>query len=374
MQAALASTVLYRLKCGFQHIEHVFWMSQEHFEVGSSRCKLTGTKFGTLTNHRHHCRFCGLTFISEACDYKQALPDLGWYESTRVCNECIGIPSCDPLEDVFLLLDKKTELVAVLSAQWEAVNGVQPMPLSFANSFQARASMGGRLSTPPCAITKCPADELTFVQATPEDPLPRGAPFAAQKSGMDTSKAAEKAGTLGLGGVLNLKSPTGITQETAEGLRARRAERQQVSDCVHLLRGLSNEHDSPAISRHHHHPFHPFQKFHQILHHHFSFLFIQAKDGARRQLDRERKQRIAEKEARIQAENQQLLKEKKAQRMAERLGRGAAKSNVGLGPKKYGAQAEVGASGSVSQIALSSGNVASVLTKKKRAGPPSGVA
>lgn len=73
-------------------------------------CPLSGKPFGLFTR-RHHCRVSGQILVDECCDYRQYLPDFGYYASQqRVADSHIGLSSCDPLEDVMLFCDKKSEV------------------------------------------------------------------------------------------------------------------------------------------------------------------------------------------------------------------------------------------------------------------------
>ena len=67
----------------------------------------------SLLRRRHHCRVSGLCVSAAASAFMQDLPDVThiWGEGQqRVSDPFIGLASCDPLEDLLLLLDRKTEV------------------------------------------------------------------------------------------------------------------------------------------------------------------------------------------------------------------------------------------------------------------------
>lgn len=55
--------------------------------VDSDACMICSRKF-TLINRRHHCRSCGGIYCQEHSSHRTVLPDLGIYESVRVCDNC----------------------------------------------------------------------------------------------------------------------------------------------------------------------------------------------------------------------------------------------------------------------------------------------
>jgi len=70
------------------------WVSNKD----ANSCFLTGVKF-TLTNRRHHCRYCGQCFAAAVSGKKIAIPALGFKEPVRVCDTChaqleAGDPVC----------------------------------------------------------------------------------------------------------------------------------------------------------------------------------------------------------------------------------------------------------------------------------------
>ena len=116
-------------------------------------CALTGLKFG-LMMRRHHCRLSGRVLCDDACGYLPALPDLGWHERVRVARSLMGTASIEPLEDVVLLTDKKTELLNVLLNLARDDPSRQPYEPSFQEAIE--------LQRTEAALTRLPASRLTF--------------------------------------------------------------------------------------------------------------------------------------------------------------------------------------------------------------------
>ena len=56
-------------------------------------------------------------------DYYSPHPDRFYYTPQPVCDRCIGLQSIDPNEDVLMLCDRKTELVALIKEQWRRLSG-----------------------------------------------------------------------------------------------------------------------------------------------------------------------------------------------------------------------------------------------------------
>jgi myosin-1 len=101
------------------------------------QCPITGVEFGLFTR-RHHCRASGGIYSNMACDFRQHLPDLGYYNGMeRVSDDFIGLTSIDILEDVMLLCDKKSELVGHLTMYWSKVNGGK-LPITFTSTLSLR--------------------------------------------------------------------------------------------------------------------------------------------------------------------------------------------------------------------------------------------
>ena len=50
-------------------------------------CFLTGAKF-TVTNRKHHCRYCGQVFVAEVCKKMIKIPSEGFKDPVRVCDIC----------------------------------------------------------------------------------------------------------------------------------------------------------------------------------------------------------------------------------------------------------------------------------------------
>lgn len=55
--------------------------------IDSDACMICSKKF-SLLNRKHHCRSCGGVFCQEHSSNNIALPDMGIYESVRVCDSC----------------------------------------------------------------------------------------------------------------------------------------------------------------------------------------------------------------------------------------------------------------------------------------------
>jgi hypothetical protein len=77
-----------------------------------SRCKECNCKFNWITR-RHHCRSCGHSFCFEHSTRKVMLPQLGYHEPVRVCDECFeyyaiesdghaGMSQISPREGMFM--------------------------------------------------------------------------------------------------------------------------------------------------------------------------------------------------------------------------------------------------------------------------------
>lgn len=80
--------------------------------ANDKNCAVSGEPF-SLLKRRHHCRASGLCVSNAFSLFTQTLPDLHhvWGEEPqRVCDPFIGLASSDPLEDIVLLSDRKTEV------------------------------------------------------------------------------------------------------------------------------------------------------------------------------------------------------------------------------------------------------------------------
>ena len=85
------------------------WAKNESSHV----CSVTGTPF-TLFHRRHHCRITGSLVCAAASMHTQLLPDKQLFTPQRVSDPMVGLVSCDPLEDVILLSDRKTEVITMI--------------------------------------------------------------------------------------------------------------------------------------------------------------------------------------------------------------------------------------------------------------------
>eukprot|EP00922_Rhytidocystis_sp_ex-Travisia-forbesii_P009000 GHVS01013131.1.p1 GENE.GHVS01013131.1~~GHVS01013131.1.p1 ORF type:complete len:451 (+),score=107.19 GHVS01013131.1:193-1545(+) len=59
------------------------WVPDEE----SVRCNLCHFQF-TVTRWKHHCRICGQVFCRECSATRMRIPDMGYVEKVRVCDEC----------------------------------------------------------------------------------------------------------------------------------------------------------------------------------------------------------------------------------------------------------------------------------------------
>lgn len=67
-------------------------------DSSTTHCFLTNTKF-TVTQRKHHCRYCGQIFITDVCKKTRKIPSEGFSEPVRVCDICYdqlerGDPVC----------------------------------------------------------------------------------------------------------------------------------------------------------------------------------------------------------------------------------------------------------------------------------------
>ena len=153
-------------------------------------------------------RTCGKVCLSECCNYKSAVPDLNWLGPERICDNCIGTFSVDPMEDMLLVCSRRSELVASLREQFDLVNAKpkgkkqsgntsgghhrrhstnsSALPLNFSTMFTLR----------PCGaptIATRPSDEVMFVEtgAKPKRMAARGRGRGAQSGSSATGDLGE---------------------------------------------------------------------------------------------------------------------------------------------------------------------------------------
>jgi myosin I len=119
-----------------------------------TECPVTKDKF-SLFLRRHHCRLSGNIYSNKACDFTQLLPDFGCTSEVRVGDEFIGLSSTDPVEDVVLFCDKKSELLEQLLSAWKAKNQNKNLDMSFSDEIALRASV-----VPTSSVL--PSDKIVF--------------------------------------------------------------------------------------------------------------------------------------------------------------------------------------------------------------------
>lgn len=140
----------------------------------STTCSITGQPF-SMFNRRHHCRACGKVCSKDACTYRAPVPDLSWNSPERICDNCIGYFSVDPLEDLLLVCARRSEFICILRTQYDIANTkssekkgssgglnkqsptTSTLPLHFASSFRMRMCGAPSLATRP-------ADEVSFCE------------------------------------------------------------------------------------------------------------------------------------------------------------------------------------------------------------------
>jgi len=189
-----------------------------HWAPDQTKCALTGLEFGMFL-WRHHCRVCGRAVSDGVSDYYAPCPDRHYTSPQRVCDTCIGVQSVDPSEDLLLLCDRKTELVALLREQWRRLAG-GTLPLAFGNAVPL-AAVADKRALP---LSTAPAAHLLFTAQPPSHGRACGAaasPFLA----CEHPKLSA-----GVSGALELSSPPGLPQEVVEQRRARDAERRRVAE------------------------------------------------------------------------------------------------------------------------------------------------
>ena len=77
-------------------------------------CPITQQPFGLLTR-RHHCRFDGKIYSSEACHRRCVVPDRHVYTPARVATHHLGyISTEDATTDHLLSCERKSELLALI--------------------------------------------------------------------------------------------------------------------------------------------------------------------------------------------------------------------------------------------------------------------
>lgn len=173
----------------------------------TSHCSQTGKQFG-LFERKHHCRVSGQILVAEVCNHKEVIPDLGWYIPQRISDEKIGKESIDVLEDVFLLVEKKSEFIAMMDRPWlkcnKKENSQTSMPVYFNNILKLRPSS--------IHLSQCPVfcQEISFVEEL--------------GNGNDNSFKFTK---LHIDGPMIIQSSKGLSQDIVEEKKQRQLERRK---------------------------------------------------------------------------------------------------------------------------------------------------
>ena len=133
-------------------------------DIDASKCHATGEMF-TFFSRRHHCRACGHVFMDRVVDYLQPLPDYGHYRPVRVCDACVGFESFEGNEDIVLLCDRRSEIVAILQSAYQKSglpNDLRTTDLSvlFSNTIKLDTSYTSSSST--AFASRLVASEVSF--------------------------------------------------------------------------------------------------------------------------------------------------------------------------------------------------------------------
>jgi len=170
-----------------------------------SVCPVTNAPFGVLTR-RHHCRVTGGIFSSDGLKGSEpSLPDLGEYTPSLVCQEAVGLASCDIQEDLLLSSERRSELLAVISKH----KGASNLHWKFSNTMRMRPGAVASLSLAPCR-------EIRFE--------------AAQGRGASTDAGAQHFEGFSLSGSsesVTIRVDAGIDNNTIARLRENRESRRQ---------------------------------------------------------------------------------------------------------------------------------------------------
>ena len=119
-----------------------------------TECPISKEPF-TFFRRRHHCRLSGNIYSSNCCNFKQLLPDFGFTSQVILGDDSIGLSSTDPVEDVVLFCDKKSELLEQVITAWNSKNKNLNLNVSFSDNVTLRRSV-----TP--SITVLPCDNISF--------------------------------------------------------------------------------------------------------------------------------------------------------------------------------------------------------------------
>lgn len=100
--------------------------------------------------------------VNEASIYRVLLPDLGYYTPQRIANDMLGLPCIEPLEDIALRSEFKSEIMAILQDAVSKAHGLD-LNVSFSDAIQlepfARAN-----------ISLIPAQRLVFRESRERPP------------------------------------------------------------------------------------------------------------------------------------------------------------------------------------------------------------
>jgi myosin-1 len=134
-------------KASTPNVSH--WVDDKSVE----ECPITKEKF-SLFNRRHHCRLSGNIYSNNASNFTQLLPDFGCTSEVRVGDDFIGLSSTDPIEDLVLFCDKKSELMEHILTTWKAKNQNRNLEVTFSLQIALQPSVVPAVSVLPCeAIT-----------------------------------------------------------------------------------------------------------------------------------------------------------------------------------------------------------------------------
>jgi len=235
-------------------------------------CPITKEKFSLFTR-RHHCRLSGNIYCNDASNFTQFLPDFGCTSEVRVGDDFIGLSSTDPVEDVILFCDKKSELLEQLVSVWKAKNKNRSLDVSFSLQVALQPSVVPSVSILPC-------ESITFQKDTtvPDEGV--------QISATGRSQVV-------------VMSPTGLPHNLVEERQKSMAARRKKAE----KRRKKEE-------------------------------AARAERQAIKEAEREEERRLRQQQKRIKASKEKAAKQ---QAEEERLAASAAKAKAGKGARKFGA-------------------------------------
>lgn len=159
------------------------------------QCPVTGRQFRLTAARRHHCRSSGKIYAAEACQTRQAFPDDGWHAPQRVRDDLVGLHSTEPIEDIVLSLERRSELIAVL--------------LDAAPSVGLDCSDSVHLEPSRSPLSTSPASTVEFIGNTSGATLECSPPSISMNAG-----------------IARLDAPAGIDDKKAKERRRRADERR----------------------------------------------------------------------------------------------------------------------------------------------------